>query len=174
VKDNLETYPEDYDEDEQEARKEFLDHELTKEDKLEILEIIKDKYEYESCSLEYEVSIFDEDNIRDCICEWINGNFEFEENKVSENAYNGCDNAAHSAEKIVGNAHKGELNALGKKDFVFVFDKSDEHHHGAGNYGNNVRDDNYDVVIQINTSVINYKKTARFSWPDSFKFCKQH
>ena len=78
VKDNLETYPEDYDEDELEARKEFLDHELTKEDKLEILEIIKDKYEYESCSLEYEVSIFDEDNIRDCICEWINGNFEFE------------------------------------------------------------------------------------------------
>ena len=103
-----------------------------------------------------------------------NGNFEFEENKVSKNAYNSCNNAAHSSEKIVGNAHKGELNALGKKNFVFVFDKADEHHHGAGNYGNNVRDDNYDVVIQINTSVINYKKTARFSWPDSLKFCKQH
>ena len=103
-----------------------------------------------------------------------NGNFESEENKVSKNAYNSCNNAAHSSEKIVGNAHKGELNALGKKDFVFVFDKADEHHHGAGNYGNNVRDDNYNVVIQINTSVINYKKTARFSWPDSFKFCKQH
>ena len=91
-----------------------------------------------------------------------NGNFEFEENKVSKNAYNSCNNAAHSTEKIVGNTHEGELNALGKKDFVLVFDKADEHHHGAGNYGNYVRDDNYDIVIQFNTSVINYKKTARF------------
>ena len=81
-----------------------------------------------------------------------NGNFESEENKVSKNAYNRCDNAAHSAEKIVGNTHKGELDALGKKDFVFVFDKADEHHHGAGNYGNYVCNYNNDIIIQFYTS----------------------
>ena len=62
-----------------------------------------------------------------------NGRFALKENKVSENAYNRCDDSAHSAEKIVGNAHEGELNALGGKNFVFVFDKTDKHHHGAGN-----------------------------------------
>ena len=97
-----------------------------------------------------------------------NGNFESEENKVSKNAYNRCDNAAHSAEKIVGNTHKGKLDTLGKKDFVFVFDKADEHHHGAGNYGNNVRDDNYDVVIQLKYLLLIIKNCPVF-WPDSEK-----
>ena len=90
-----------------------------------------------------------------------NGNFESEENKVSKNAYNSCNNAAHSSEKIVGNAHKGELNALGKKNFVFVFDKTDKDHHCAGDDGNYVCDDNYDVIIQADTSTENYKKTVR-------------
>lgn len=62
-----------------------------------------------------------------------NGRFALKENKVTENTYNSCNNSAHTAEKIVGNTHKGELNALGGKDFVFVLDKTDKHHHGAGN-----------------------------------------
>ena len=81
-----------------------------------------------------------------------NGNFEFKENKVSKNAYNGCNNAAHSAEKIVGNTHQGELDTLGKKDFVFIFDKADKHHHSAGNYGNYVCNYNNDIIIQFYTS----------------------
>jgi hypothetical protein len=55
---------------------------------------------------------------------------------------------------------------LGKKDFVFVFDKADEHHHGAGNYGNYICDDNYNVVIQINTSGLIIKNCPVFR-PDS-------
>ena len=78
VKFNLETYCEDYDKDELESMKEFLDHELTKKDKLEILEIIKDKYEDDYYSCEYSSSIFDEDRIRDSIYIWINRNFDFE------------------------------------------------------------------------------------------------
>ena len=88
-----------------------------------------------------------------------NGNFKFKESKVSENANNRCPNSAHSAEKIMGNAHKGKLNALRKKNFVFVFYKADKHHHGAGNYGNHVCDYDNDI-IQKNTSVYN-KKTVR-------------
>ena len=61
----------------------------------------------------------------------------------------------------MGNAHKGELNALGKKNFVFVFDKTDKDHHCAGDDGNYVCDDNYDVIIQADTSTENYKKTVR-------------
>ena len=55
----------------------FLDHTLTDEDKLSILEFIKDDYEYESCNPEYEVSIFDEDGIRKSINDWIEDQFNF-------------------------------------------------------------------------------------------------
>ena len=64
-------------EDDIDGVKEFLEHELTDDDKLQILEYIKDDYEYESCNPEYEVSIFDEDRIRKSINDWIEGNFEF-------------------------------------------------------------------------------------------------
>ena len=83
-----------------------------------------------------------------------NGYFELIENKVPENAYDSCDNAAHSAEKIMGNSHKGELNALDNKDSVLAFDKSGQYHYGAGNYGNYVCDYDYDIVIQFHTSVL--------------------
>ena len=66
-----------YDEDIVEDINEFLEHELTKEDKVKILEYIKDDYDYESCNPEYEVSIFDEDGIRKSINDWIEENFEF-------------------------------------------------------------------------------------------------
>ena len=62
------------------------------------------------------------------------GDFKFKENKVAEDAYDCCNNAAHSSEKIMGNAHKGELDALDNKNFVFAFDKSGKDHYGAGNY----------------------------------------
>ena len=55
----------------------FLEHTLTDEDKLSILEFIKDDYEYESCNPEYEVSIFDEDGIRKSINDWIEDQFNF-------------------------------------------------------------------------------------------------
>lgn len=55
----------------------FLDHTLTDEDKLSILEFIKDDFDYESCNPEYEISIFDEDRIRKSINDWIEDNFEF-------------------------------------------------------------------------------------------------
>ena len=70
------------------------------------------------------------------------GSFEEEKNKVAQNAYHRCNNSAHAAEKIVRNSHKGELNALCAKDFVFIFDKTDEHHHGAGNDRNYIRNNN--------------------------------
>lgn len=65
------------DEDTLESVNEFLEHELTDEDKLSILEFIKDDYEYESCNPEYEVSIFDEDGIRKSINDWIEDQFNF-------------------------------------------------------------------------------------------------
>ena len=55
----------------------FLDHTLTDEDKLSILEFIKDDYDYESYNPEYEVSIFDEDRIRKSINDWIEDQFNF-------------------------------------------------------------------------------------------------
>ena len=69
-----------------------------------------------------------------------NGSFELKENHVSDDAYNSCDNAAHSSEKIMGNTHKGKLYTLRNKDFIFIFDKSDKHHHGAGDNGNYICD----------------------------------
>ena len=65
------------DEDTIESVNEFLEHTLTDEDKLSILEFIKDDYEYESCNPEYEVSIFDEDGIRKSINDWIEDQFNF-------------------------------------------------------------------------------------------------
>ena len=89
-----------------------------------------------------------------------NGYFKPEENKVSENAYNRCHNAAHSPEKIMGNSHEGELDALNNKDFVFAFDKTGKHHYGTGNYGNYICDYNYDVVIHFLYLRFNNKKLS--------------
>lgn len=65
------------DEDILENVKEFLGYVLTTEDKLQILEFIKDDYDYESCNPEYEVSIFEDDLIKKSINDWIEDKFEF-------------------------------------------------------------------------------------------------
>ena len=59
--------------------KKFLEYNLSKKDKVEILEYIKDdyEYEYESFHPECEVSIFDVDRIRKAINDWIEETFEF-------------------------------------------------------------------------------------------------
>lgn len=60
-----------------EGMKKFLDNELTKENKIEILEKIKEDYEYKTSRYDWEVSIFDEDGITCSINNWINDNFGF-------------------------------------------------------------------------------------------------
>ena len=55
----------------------FLAYELTKEDKLEILENIKEEYDYESYRSDCIVSLFDEDGINKAISYWIDANFGF-------------------------------------------------------------------------------------------------
>ena len=59
VKSEIEDFSDEHDEDELENMKKFLDHELTKENKIEILEKIKEDYEYEVYRNDCEVSIFD-------------------------------------------------------------------------------------------------------------------
>ena len=60
-----------------EGMKKFLDNELTKENKIEILEKIKEDYEYHTSRYDWEVSIFDEDGITKSINDWIKDNFGF-------------------------------------------------------------------------------------------------
>lgn len=64
--------------------KAFLNYELTKEDKLAILNNIVEDYEYEQYSnLEgYEVSIFDEDFAEKAIIDWIEETFEFRPDEI--------------------------------------------------------------------------------------------
>lgn len=76
----MKTNAEEFDEQELANRKKFLDYELTKEDKIEILHQIKDDYEHEVYRNEYssfEVNIHDEDAIQESIRSWINDNFDF-------------------------------------------------------------------------------------------------
>lgn len=65
------------DDDELAGMEEFLAYELTKEDKLEILEKIKEDYEYESFYSDCVVTLFDEDGIKSAIGHWINETFGF-------------------------------------------------------------------------------------------------
>lgn len=58
--------------------KNLIDYELTNEDKIDILNQIKDDYEYESYHSDYKLSIFDEYEIRKSINRWIKNNFELE------------------------------------------------------------------------------------------------
>lgn len=58
--------------------KRFLKHELTNKDKVEILNFIKDDYEYELNHTYYPVSIFDNDGIRKGIKLWIEDTFNFD------------------------------------------------------------------------------------------------
>ena len=77
---DYENNAEEFDEEELANRKKFLDHELTKEDKIEILHQIKDDYEHEVYRNEYssfEVNIHDEDAIQESIRSWIKDNFDF-------------------------------------------------------------------------------------------------
>lgn len=69
---------EEYDEEDISAWKEFLDYELTNEDKIEILTKIKEDYEYEVNHNEYssfEVNIHDDELIQNSIKSWIENNF---------------------------------------------------------------------------------------------------
>ena len=69
----------DYDENLRCQIKSLIDYELTNKDKIDILNQIKDDYEYELYHSDYEVSIFDEDGIRKSINQWIENNFEIED-----------------------------------------------------------------------------------------------
>ena len=65
---------EEYNDDVLKGMKRFLDNELTKENKIEILEKIKEDYEYNTSRYDWEVSIFDEDGITKSINDWIKDN----------------------------------------------------------------------------------------------------
>lgn len=77
---DYENNAEEFDEEELANRKKFLDYELTNEDKIAILNQIKDDYEHEVYRNDYssfEVNIHDEDAIQESIRRWINDNFDF-------------------------------------------------------------------------------------------------
>ena len=77
---DYENNAEEFDEQELANLKKFLDYELTKEDKIEILHQIKDDYEHEVYRNEYssfEVNIHDEDAIQESIRSWIEDKFDF-------------------------------------------------------------------------------------------------
>ena len=69
-------------EDDIDAGESFINYELTVSNKLEILEFIKDEYEYQSFNPEYEVSIFDKDVIRKAIIDWIEDEFEIRVDEI--------------------------------------------------------------------------------------------
>ena len=64
---------EDYDE---EVVNKFLNYELTDEDKIEMLNNIKDEYEYNCCHDDGEVSIFDYNVIRKVVDTFIEEHFD--------------------------------------------------------------------------------------------------
>ena len=69
---------EEHEDDVLEGMKKFLDNELTTENKIEILEKIKDDYEYNISRYDdWEISIFDDDGITKSINDWIKDNFGF-------------------------------------------------------------------------------------------------
>lgn len=74
---DYENNKEEYNDDVLKGMKKFLDNELTTENKIEILEKIKEDYEYHSSRYDWEVSIFDEDGITKSINDWIKDNFGF-------------------------------------------------------------------------------------------------
>jgi hypothetical protein len=74
---DYENNKEEYNDDVLAGMKKFLDNDLTKENKIEILEKIKEDYEYNTSRYDWEVSIFDEDGITCAITNWIEDNFGF-------------------------------------------------------------------------------------------------
>ena len=56
--------------------KEFVEHELTQDDKNEMLQYIMDEYERAS-NYYSSASLFDEKIIHECVLSWIQDNFEF-------------------------------------------------------------------------------------------------
>lgn len=79
IHDDIESNIDDIEDDEvAREMKRFLKHELTHKDKVEILNFIKDDYEYELHHTYYPVSIFDEDGIRKGIKLWIEDTFNFD------------------------------------------------------------------------------------------------
>lgn len=61
----------------QENEKEFLKYTLSHDDKMNILHYIEDEYERKTNYYD-EVSIFDEEMIKECIMNWITDNFDIE------------------------------------------------------------------------------------------------
>lgn len=55
----------------------FLNHQLTHEDKMEILHYIEDQYKC-CCNYFDNASIFDSDMIKKCVMTWITDNFDIE------------------------------------------------------------------------------------------------
>lgn len=55
----------------------FLNYQLSHEDKMEILHYIEDEYD-RSCNYFDNVSIFDPDMIKECVMTWITDNFDIE------------------------------------------------------------------------------------------------
>jgi len=62
-----------------EGMKDFIDHELTQDDKNEMLQYIMDEYERTS-NYYSSASLFDEKMIRECVLSWIQDTFGFEAN----------------------------------------------------------------------------------------------
>jgi hypothetical protein len=74
---DYENNKEKYNDDILKEMKKFLDNELTKENKIEILEKIKEDYEFKKSRYDFETTIFDEDRITCSISNWIGDNFDF-------------------------------------------------------------------------------------------------
>jgi predicted secreted Zn-dependent protease len=55
----------------------FINYEITKQDEIEILSLIKESYEQDIYSFDFNSSIFDENRIYKCLNDWIEGKFYF-------------------------------------------------------------------------------------------------
>ena len=82
VKDAIEDEDNTYDEEERQDIKKYLNYTPTTEDKVAMLNYLKDIYEWEDeCAARsgnYSVSLFDQDFIRQAVCDWIQEVFLFE------------------------------------------------------------------------------------------------
>jgi hypothetical protein len=67
----------EFDDDEIESVKYFLSHEISKDDKVSILNEIKFEYEYRYNRSDNEISLFDVDVIKSAIKSWVESNFDF-------------------------------------------------------------------------------------------------
>lgn len=77
IKDEINNFCDEYDEDDLAAMKEFVAYELTNDDRCWILSSIADDYDYDSCASrdDYVPSIFDEDYARNAVYAFIEEEF---------------------------------------------------------------------------------------------------